>query len=47
LGVKAEDDVGGVVPSGDDDKGDDGSSFEELELGPFIPFEYCAGGACK
>ena len=46
LGVRADDDVVGVAP-GDDDKGDDGSSFEEFECGPFIPLEYCDGGGCK
>jgi hypothetical protein len=47
LGVNADDDVGGVVPLGDDDNGDDGSSFDEFEFGPLIPLEYCDGGACK
>lgn len=43
LGVSAEDDVGGVAASGDDDKGDEGSSLEELECGPVMPLEYCDG----
>lgn len=40
LGVNADEDVGGVVASVEDDNGDEGSSFDEFECGPFIPLEY-------
>ena len=39
--------MGGVVPPGDDDRGDDGSSFDEFELGPLIPLEYWPDGICR